>query len=316
MFAISLEASHSMGLGHLYRMLNFASYLKSIGKKFVFIINSNNESEMILKAQKIDFEVVSLNDFSSNWESKLVEKYNVDYWINDRLDTDQRHSNNVKLSDIKLITFDDLGSGAKYCDLNVCGLFFNNINIEGKRVLKDISYLILNSEIDFNQRRRNKVSNILVTLGGSDTYGITIKVIELLKRNNITATIHVGPSFKNFKALNETLSNEYQLLRNPPSLIKEFLKYDLAITAGGITPFEANATGLPCLIIASENFEIANAKFLDKLGCSKFIGHFNEINESFFKEIKSIDIETMSDIGMRNIKTGAAKKIYNSIIRL
>ena len=43
MFAICIEASHSKGMGHLFRMLNFTNYLKKQNEKFVFIINDNDE---------------------------------------------------------------------------------------------------------------------------------------------------------------------------------------------------------------------------------------------------------------------------------
>jgi spore coat polysaccharide biosynthesis predicted glycosyltransferase SpsG len=297
-------------------MLSFATYLEEVDQNFIFIINDNQRSEKILTDQKINYEVVDLNDYSSNWETRIINKYDVKCWVNDRLDTAQRHANNVKSIDIRLITFDDLGGGAKNSDINICGLFFNRNNIEGKKVLKGINYLILNSEIDLYKRKRDNIKNILVTLGGSDTYGVTIKIIELLKANNIKATIHIGPSFKHSEALHDVLTDEYRVIRNIPSLIEEFSKYDLSITGGGITPFEANASGLPCLVVANEYFEIPNCEFLEGLGCSKFIGHHSEIIETFFNNLTLLDIKSMSKLGMLNINSGAAHKIYRKIMQL
>ncbi|MDY0116717.1 MAG: hypothetical protein RBR59_03960 [Sulfurimonadaceae bacterium] len=316
MYAVCLEASHSKGMGHLFRMLNFAKYLKTQKQPFVFLINSNEKTEEILKANDIVFEVVDLTDEKTNWESKIIDKYDIKYWINDRLDTSEIHSNSVKSKNIQLITFDDLGGGAKFSDINICGLFFKKDNLEGKKILKGTDYLVLNDEIDIYKKERKEIKNILVTLGGSDTYGATIKILKLLKKYNIVATIHIGPSFEHMQELQEELTNDYKVITFIPSLMEEFANYDLAITGGGVTPFEANASGLPCLIVASELFEIPNGKYLESINSSKFIGHHENIDESIFPDLYKLDINSMSQNGMKFLNTKASEKIYKEIKKL
>jgi len=313
MFAICLEASHAKGMGHLFRMLNFKNYLDKQNEKYIFLIKNNDKTKEILKNNNIKFEIVNLDDYKSNWEKDIIEKYNLQYWINDRLNTDKEHSENVVSKGIKLITFDDLGSGAILSNSNICGLFFNEKNLFGKKVLKGTDYLILNNEIDKYKRERNKLNNILVTLGGSDTYGITIKVLKLLKKHNIKATIHIGPSFNHKEELDKELTNDYEVINFIPSLIEEFVKYDLAITGGGVTPFEANASGLPCLIIANELFEIQNGEYLDSIGSSKFLGYHNEIDNKVFSTINDLDLNSMSKNGMKHLDTKGCKRIYKEI---
>lgn len=316
MFAICIEASHSKGMGHLFRMLNFAKYLKEKNEKFVFIINDNEKIKDILKLNNINYEIVDLEDIDNNWERKIIEKYNILYWVNDRLNTEQKHANNIKDSNVKLITLDDLGSGAKLSDLNICGLFFNKDNLEGEKLLKGIEYLILNNEIDVYKKQRDKINNILVTLGGSDTYGVTIKVLKLLKKYNIKATIHIGPSFEHKNALEKELTKDYKVITFVSSFIEEFNKYDLAITGGGVTPFEANASGLPCLIIANELFEIANGEFLNERKSSKFIGYYENIDETVFTDLNDLDIKSMSKNGMKILNTQSVDKIYMEVKKL
>jgi len=315
MFGICLESSQSKGMGHLFRMLNFAKYLKQENKKFLFIINDNNKTKDILKSNQISFEVVDLKDSDTNWEVEIIEKYNISYWINDRLDTDEKHTSNIKKKAVKLITFDDLGSGANLSDINICGLSFYKDKLNGKKILKGIEYLILSDEINKYRKNRNVINNILLTLGGSDTYGVTIKVLKLLKKYNIKANIHIGPSFVYHKELKKELTCDYKIITFVPSLIDEFSKYDLAITGGGITPFEANASGLPCLIIANEIFEIQNGKFLDSINSSKFIGYYKEIDESILNHLDDLNISSMSQNGMKNLDTKAVEKIFMEIIK-
>ena len=316
MFALCIEASHSKGMGHLFRMLNFSTYLDKQNEEFVFFINNDNKTKHILNNNNINYETVDLFESQSNWENDLIGKYEVDFWINDRLNTTEKHSLNIKKNHIKLITFDDLGSGAKNSDINVCGLFFNNSNLQGKQILKGKNYLILNSEINAYKKERTGVKNILVTLGGSDTYGVTVKILKILNKYNIKATIHTGPSFKHLDELNLELTSDYEVISFIPSLIKEFNKYDLAITGGGVTPFEANASGLPCLIVANEIFEVANAEFLDGIETSKFIGYYDDLKEGIFDRLDKIDINSMSKNGMKKLNTNAMSEIYKEIKQL
>jgi spore coat polysaccharide biosynthesis predicted glycosyltransferase SpsG len=317
MFAICIEASHSKGMGHLFRMLNFANYLKKKGEKFLFVINDNILIRDILESHNISYEVVNFEDFDSNWESKIIHKYNIVFWVNDRLDTSVRHSLNISINkNTKLITFDDLGGGAKNSDINICGLFFNNNKLEGKRLLKGIDYLILNDGIDKYKKERVEIGNILVTLGGSDTHGVTIKVLKMLKKNSIKATIHTSIAFEHEKELEKVLTKDYCRISYIPSFIEEFNKYDLAITGGGITPFEANASGLPCIIIANEIFEIANGEFLDDIGSSKFIGYFDNVDESILSNLSILDINSMSKNGMAHLNTKAVERIYVEIMKI
>ena len=316
MFAICIEASHLKGMGHLFRMLNFSNYLKKLNQEFIFIINDNDKTKEILSNHNLLFEVVYLDDYKSGWELDLIEKYSIKYWINDRLDTKIDHTKYLVSKDIKIITFDDLGAGAENSNLNVCGLFFNNNSLEGKKVLKGTDYLILNSEIDDYKKVRHSLTNVLVTLGGSDTYCVTLKVLSLLKKFKIKATIHIGPSFNNLDVLKKELTDDYEFISFIPSLMEEFSKYDLAITGGGVTPFEANASGLPCLIIANELFEIPNGSYLEDIGSSIFIGYHDTINETILNNMNKINIHELSKNGLLKLNTNAVEKIYKEIVLL
>jgi len=100
-------------------------------------------------------------------------------------------------------------------------------------------------------------------------------------------------------------------LGSVPSLIETFHGYDLAVTGGGITPFEANASGLPCIIIANELSEVPNGKLLHELGCSVFAGYYERLNKDIFKQ--RLDINKMSRVGMSRIGLNGAENVYRKI---
>jgi len=315
MYALCIESSHTRGMGHLYRALNLANALSDIGVYCKFFINDHEVSKTILTSQKYTYEVIDLDDLSSDWETEFIIKYKVSLWINDRLNTHIQHAKKIKANNVPLVTFDDRGSGAEICDLHIAALVLDATEVLfGKIILRGSNYLILNPEILKYRHLRTSLKNILVTLGGSDTYGVTIKLVEALANQGRSATIIVGASFEHNTELNKVVTKNFEIKRNVPSLIEEFSKYDLAITGGGITAFEANASGLPCIVVANELFEIPVGKNLELHGGAIFAGYHEAIDFEIFK--KQFLISQMSQAAMDYVKLDGCSQVVNAIMRL
>ncbi len=315
MFALCIESSHVRGMGHFYRALNLAEGLAAAGISYKFYLNDHAPSLKILRERGVPHQVVKLEDYSGNWEASLIQQDSITLWLNDRLDTDLRHTEKIKAVGTPLVTLDDRGAGATLADLHIAALAFDEQEcLGGSKLLRGPDYLILNPEISAYTRLRKQLANILVTLGGSDTYGVTVRVVQLLKEMNLTATIVVGPAFMHRDMLNAVLTKGFTLKRGVPSLIAEFHRHDLAITGGGITPFEANASGLPCVVIANEQFEIPVGVALQKLGGSLFAGHHEAMSLPLFRT--DLPLEQMSQAGMRNIGLQGTQRVISALLGL
>lgn len=295
-------------------MMNFSDLLQRENEDHFFVINDNEEVKKVLSEKSLDYIVVDYDNALEGWEADIVSDRSVGLWIDDRLDTGYSHSEALVQKGVKLATFDDCGEGATLADLNISALNFNDCSLKGKRVLKGLEYLVLNEQVNNYKRLRNDKLKVMVTFGGSDTYGVTLQVVEIIKEIGLEATIYVGPSFKHQDELEQLVDNRFRILRNTPSLVGEMIKYDLAITGGGITPFEANATGLPCLTISSEDHEIQICKYLDDLGASAYLGHRGNISAQGLKAtLSNMDVEKMSKIGMDRITTVGASNVWKEI---
>jgi len=179
MFALCIESSHARGMGHFYRALNLADGLAKAGLPYTFYLNDHAPSLKILVERGASHRVVDLEDFTSNWEASLIQQDSITLWMNDRLDTDVRHAAKVKATGIPLVTFEDRGTGAAMTDLHIAALAFDaQERFAGSRLLRGLDCLILNPQISGYTRLRKGLSSILVTMGGSDTYGVTIKVVN------------------------------------------------------------------------------------------------------------------------------------------
>ena len=315
MYAICIEASHTKGMGHLYRALVLLDALKKLSQPFLIICNDDLTTIKILVEHGINFEIARLEDWSSNWEASLVSKHSIRVWINDRLDTDYRHAINVKNTEARLVTFDDRGSGANRADLNISALAFDESEeLPGNVVVRGTKYLILNKEIDKYKRRRKDGNRLIVSFGGSDTHGATIKTVKMLAEKNRTATVILGPAFAHQKQLSEYKTGAIYIKTHVPSLIEEFDKYDMAITSGGLTAFEACASGLPTIVIANETHEISNANYLEKIGCARYAGMHTGINKDIL--MCDLDIERMSMSGMTQLNTQGINNVMECILAL
>lgn len=315
MFALCIESSHQRGMGHLFRALNLVKFLRKQDVPVLVCINNDARSNELLRQAGLQPMVVSLTDFNTDWEGKLIQEYGVKVWVNDRLDTDIRHALHIKDAGAKLVTFDDRGDGARLADIHFAPLVYDDREqLQGKRVFRGADYLILNEEIDRFKRKRQENRKLIVTLGGADTYGVTLKVVKILKKVHKSATIIVGPGFEHDNELAEALTDDFVVKRGVPSLIEEFSHYDVAVTGGGITAFEAAASGLPSIIVANELFEIPAAKYLASIGVSVFAGYYEAIDERQFGEV--LDIEGMSNKGMVCITTGGVKNVFNELLSL
>ncbi len=315
MFALCVESSHQRGMGHLFRMLNFAKYLNEQNEDVVFLVNAHQPAITIINGNGFDHEIVPLRDLRSNWERHLIQKYGIDIWVNDRLDTNAIHSQNVKDTRVKLVTFDDRGDGVAMADLHVAALVFEAIHtLSGRKVLSGVRYLILNKDIDTYRRRRLGLNKIVVSMGGSDTYGVTIQVVEALKNSQIPVTVIVGPGFDHMEQLLQMMPDHFKLRVNVPSLVEAFAEFDLAITSGGVTPFEVCASGLPCIVVATEEFEISVGENIEKMGAGIFAGYYQQMKKIMLDQ--TINIDRMSKQAMSSVDTKGVDRVYKEIMAL
>lgn len=301
-------------MGHLFRMFHLARELRSRDLPFVFFVNDHKPSLQLLRQDQLPFETVDLNHVEQ-WAQAAIRRTQARLWINDRLNTNLVQAQAVKQTGIPLTTFDDRGDGASLADLHIAALAFTaDQPLGGRRVARGHEYLILNPEIAHLRRQRVKVERILVSMGGTDTYGATVKVVALLRRRGLGATVVIGPGFQHRAALDAELDMKFQLKVAVPSLIDEMSRHDLAVVGGGITAFEAAASGLPAIAVANEDFEVPVARHLASLGVARYAGHHSALDEAAF-DIPE-DIANMSMAGLNKIPLDGVRKTCQLIQEL
>ena len=317
MFVFCIESSHARGMGHLFRSLTLAKALVREGKKVCFLVNAHEPALQILASRGYRYTTVDLAPKASGWEARTVQHLRASVWINDRLDTTAVHVERVKATGVPVVTFDDRGCGAALSDLNVAALVFDReemARLQGRRVLTGVDNLVLDPDIARFRRARKQITSVLVTLGGADTYGATVKVVRLLRGQPWEVTIVLGPAFVHHEALANVMPGHFEVRPGVASMAEEMARHDLAVTGGGLTPFEANAAGLPCIVVANESFEIPVGQFLERMGGCRFAGHHEAINASVFQS--ALDIEEMSKRAMATVGLGGTQRVVDAVEEL
>lgn len=313
MYALCIESSKNRGMGHLFRLLLYVEYLQNKNIDYIILINNDINSISILEEKNLSYEIVDYyNDY--NWVTNIINKYNITVWVEDKFETSDLMGQSIKKNNILFCCIDDFSYAANYSDINFAGMLYLTGNtVYGNKQYKGTEYVVLNSDINKYRKEHKKLQNIIVTLGGSDPFGATVEVIEELIKTNYNVEIVIGPNFAYKKELEQVNMGRYEVKQNIPSLIEEIAKFDFAITGGGGTCCEANALGVPCLIIANAPHEVFTGKHMQKIGGAIYAGLHGEWDRNIISRLHKFDIRKMSNIGLKTFDTCAVERIFNII---
>ncbi|WP_211091452.1 hypothetical protein [Pseudothauera rhizosphaerae] len=285
-----------------------------------FLVNDDPVALNLIRGHGHRVDVVNLGS-DNNWEASwLLAHPSVKVWVNDRLDTSEDHANRVKSCGVRLATFDDRGAGAAVADLHIAALVFDDTgSLLGRRILSGVDYLVLDPKLAGLRRVRETASAWLVTMGGSDTWGVTPRIMDALLSLGQGASVVLGPSFKHVadvEAVQARSPSDFFTVhhRGVPSLADEMARHDLAITGGGMTPFQANAMGLPCIVVANEHFEVPVGRALERLGGSVFAGFHQDLDLSVLH--RRLQMAQMSQAGMRAVDLLGCDRVVKALRNL
>lgn len=301
-------------MGHLFRSLIVADALVAAGRRCRFYLNENGRALEIVSRRGHCAEIVPLHA-AVDWESGVIERHGLRVWIDDRFSTDRIHAARVKALGLPLVTFDDYGSGSELADLHVAGLMLDPADeVRGRRVLRGLDYIVLDPAIERFRRLRTERGSTAVTLGGSDTYGVTVRVVETLASARCPATVVLGPCFEHHAELAAVVTPQITVKNTVPSLIEEFSRHDFAITGGGITALEAAASGVPSVVVANETFEIPLGLALERAGASRFAGHHSRLDLDLLTA--DLPVAEMSRNCLNAVSLDGTKRVIGALTSL
>lgn len=310
MFVISLESSHTRGMGHLYRSLTIATEIQSRGHKILLLANNDRVARTVLKKSGFNFRTVDYTETTGQWENQVISEYQPIAWINDRMNTSCCHVNILRKSSLISFTFDDLGPCAQFYETNFCPLALSAP--VRPNCLIGPRYLPLNPLALSLRKTRSNVGRIIVSLGGADTYGITPQLLSQLRACTLPVTVVLGPSYlEPEKTISQFGDTQFQFKTSVPCLLSEMSEHDVAITSGGVTPFEAAAIGLPTLVLATEPHERVIGEYLEATGSSIYLGFRHSF--SLISKLDQLKTAKMSSCALATVDGLGTQRVVDLI---
>lgn len=184
---IRVDAGHKMGMGHLFRMITLSDVFTSMGVESFFVIREDEIAERILGEKEASYTVYP----SSTSELKIIQdilktaKDFPDIWVYDILNTEISWIKSIKEKNVKVVAFDDEAGGLEAADLIINSIVHSwgnyNPSSARARLLEGAEYAVLNPRV-FELRKERIIRldssfSIGITMGGSDTYGVTVSMV-------------------------------------------------------------------------------------------------------------------------------------------
>jgi len=311
--------SIEIGMGHIYRSLALAHEITN--HEVIFVCDAQYQLA-VTKIASMDYKIISTNDVLN---TILSRKPNL--VINDVLDTEEDFILNLKQKNIKVVNFEDFGTGSKLTNITINELFEEPI-LNGSNYLWGHQYYFLRDE--FNDARPHKfvekVSSVLISFGGTDQNNLTLvtlkAIIDLAKTNNLIINIVCGGGYiyKDDLIIEiNKLNYSYINLTFASGVISKIMENSqIAISSNGRTVYELADMHIPSIIIAQHERELTHSfpkletGFIN-LGVFRTGIKYNIINsfqklieDNSYRELLFLNIKKYS---FRNNKQKVVKKI-------
>jgi spore coat polysaccharide biosynthesis predicted glycosyltransferase SpsG len=325
------------GMGHIARCLNLANEFSNHSKTETIFIMSNypkgvnnvRDAGFIVKTLPINISITEELEIIDSY----LQKSNPDAIICDMLDTEEQYISCLRRTGAVVINVDDNGPGRRLADVLVYVLVKEpkDIKSASSTQLSFIgpSYIALKEDFEIVAKKRKEIrekcETILVTFGGSDPKGLSIKAIKALEKmdQDFRTTIVIGPAFtriNEFEKVLKSAKKEYLIKSNVSNMVDLMYNADIAITSGGVTVYELAAVGTPGIVLCQNEHEDTNVferyGTVIKLGLGEVVSE-NEIVNALQQLIKNVNLrQTMSKKGEKLVDGKGTKRIVDRILTL
>lgn len=255
---IRTDGYSEIGLGHIYRSLLLAYNL--IDHDIRFVISSKSD----IGLEKIKKSFFPYDLVEDNYEIvDLIEKYNCDILINDILDTDKEYIKCCKKTGVRVVNFEDLGTGADYADAVINDLYEKQNDRQnyywGSNYYCIRDEFLLAKPADF----REDVREVLVIFGGTDPCNLTQRLFDIVKSIPETLNLHytfiLGMGYQKSELLiNEAKEAKLNIdiVQNVKLMTEYMGRADIAISSQGRTMLELASMAVPTILLAQNTREL------------------------------------------------------------
>jgi UDP-2,4-diacetamido-2,4,6-trideoxy-beta-L-altropyranose hydrolase len=335
--AFRVDASLSVGTGHVMRCLTLADELRRRGAEIHFLcrdepgnlialIGSRSHQTATLAPDRDDAEqcATHLSGMRPDWI--VVDHYGLG----------KKWECAIRPYADAIFVIDDLANRAHDCDLLLDQNLYEGVETRYAalvpnhcRQLIGPKFALLRPEFaearSTLSRRTGAISKVLVNFGGADTTNETARILGLL-HDSLPFSVEIdavlgpaNPHADRIKSANFP-GRQVTVHIGTDRMAALMSKADAFVGAGGSTTWERLCLGLPSLVIAAAENQVPTAQYLGKLGAIDYIGRAADLTKHGLRAALSrflMDQEgrsRMAEVGMELVDGRGAERVADPLL--
>ena len=321
--AIRTDSSIKIGSGHVIRCLTLARALKKNGHNCKFI--SRNLKGNLNRVIKQEFELEELAAPNKNyknliypphaiwaeidWESDAKESISklsgFDWIICDHYAFDWQWETFISTEGIKIMVIDDLADRHHKCDLLLDATLgrykkdYKKLTNSNTVLFVGVEYALIRPEfkksrkISISKRLDREIKNILICMGGMDSYNLIPEILINLGSEFISQKLNVNilisSKANNIKLIEKKISElafPVKLLIDQNNISEIMIETDIAISACGLFYYELATMSVPTILIPVSDIQKKMAIKFTQLSSANVL--LDPLTESGLKDLKNV----------------------------
>jgi UDP-2,4-diacetamido-2,4,6-trideoxy-beta-L-altropyranose hydrolase len=323
---IRVDGNKGFGMGHLYRMLALAGYLRDrYGFDVLFVVRNNRAA--IELVGKEGFRIYSLRyNASREEELKLIRRMfaaeRPDVLVVDLLKRCRERSFMKKLKssgEACIIAISDVHEKTMI-ESHIAILLSHFQKAEYYEQVKDTkyyvgvdyvmlppSYLSLGNKL---RKTRDHVERVMVCMGGADQHNLTFTVLKAIdmSSHDFSVDIVVNSSFfqkDEVDCLLRDLRHDVKVHYDLKGIMGLLQKADIVISSGGTVHVERMCVGTPGIVINQLLHQAVLSRKVSEMGASLDLGMYRDVSA---KDIKGAFDMLLEDKALRERMTKRGRK--------
>ena len=320
------DGGAEIGMGHVYRSLAIADELCSISSADVQFLMSADHPEGVKRVSSAGYMVRVLSDGGVDAIVEAIQEYSPNIVVNDRpfLEKDYLEAlARLGASTVNLVdTLEDIEKPAEITSMIIATMRIDQLELEDYYAGPEFA-ILRESFAGRAKPVRADARQVVISFGGSDPQGLTLKVLrslDALTRTRLELGVKavLGPAFSYGQELRELLPKlHYQpiLLENVEHMAEILSEADLIFCAGGMTVYEIAALRVPGIVMCQNAREVRRMEHFSRSGSVEHLGLGTEVEEKRITQAAEALLanETrrrrMSEAGRKLVDARGAKRV-------
>ncbi len=307
------DGNSKIGLGHVYRCLALADELRERhGWGVSFAMATGTSGFDVVKNNAHTVESMPYDSDEGAWMNTIINRLHPDVLILD-VRSDLARGDVAKWRDdgLLIVTIDDASERRFVSDL----AFYPPVpqvrrmdwsTFSGKLYI-GWEWVILRKEFSTDINRESaalhasysEIPQILITMGGSDPEGMTLKAVSALDALDaeLECIVVLGAGFARKAELDKALTDlgrRFAVIQNAQNMAELMARSDLAVTSFGVTACELAAMDVPAIYLCLTSDHAESASVFVEAGLGISLGLDDYVSERALAEAVGKMLKNMS----------------------